>query len=143
MTTKQRKTNNTKKPRLKHIVCKPCWELKYCPYGQLVEFFPLPSDDLPLSDVKKAYKSWITAVRSGSLKTLTEIYKAIEKILSLEPKQWEWINQYRTEELCCSVYGHICPVFFSAEPFTETKQDRRIERGIPRDIMLKVVRRDG
>lgn len=23
-------------------VCKPCWELKYCPYGPLVEKFPLP-----------------------------------------------------------------------------------------------------
>src|ERR1700687_6218253 len=22
--------------------CKPCWELKYCPYGPLVEQFPLP-----------------------------------------------------------------------------------------------------
>ena len=23
-------------------ICKPCWELKYCPYGPLVEDFPLP-----------------------------------------------------------------------------------------------------
>jgi hypothetical protein len=26
-------------------VCKPCWELKYCPYGSLVEEFPLPETD--------------------------------------------------------------------------------------------------
>ena len=26
-------------------VCKPCWEIKYCPYGPLVEDFPL----LPLT----------------------------------------------------------------------------------------------
>ena len=26
-------------------VCKPCWELKYCPYGPLVEEFPLPEVD--------------------------------------------------------------------------------------------------
>jgi len=26
-------------------VCKPCWELKYCPYGPLVEEFPLPEID--------------------------------------------------------------------------------------------------
>ncbi|MHB1463599.1 MAG: HNH endonuclease [Thermoleophilia bacterium] len=25
-------------------VCKPCWELKYCPYGPLVEEFPLKED---------------------------------------------------------------------------------------------------
>jgi hypothetical protein len=24
-----------------HAVCKPCWELKYCPYGPVVERFPL------------------------------------------------------------------------------------------------------
>jgi hypothetical protein len=23
------------------IACKPCWELKYCPYGPLVETFPV------------------------------------------------------------------------------------------------------
>jgi len=28
------------KRRVKHV-CKPCWELKYCPYGPLVEQFPL------------------------------------------------------------------------------------------------------
>jgi hypothetical protein len=26
--------------RTKHV-CKPCWELKYCPYGPLIEDFPL------------------------------------------------------------------------------------------------------
>ena len=41
------------------------------------------------------------------------------------------------------VFGHICPVFFTAEPFTETKQERQVGRHIPRDVMLKVVRRDG
>lgn len=143
MSNEPRKSNARKKPCLKHVVCKPCWELKYCPYGPLVEFFPITDDDLPLSDVRSTYRSWMTAIRTGSLKTFKEINRAIEAILSLEPKRWKWVNQYQTEELCCSVFGHICPVFFSAEPFTETKQDRRMERRIPRDIMLKVVRRDG
>jgi hypothetical protein len=143
MSTGPRKTNGRKKPRLKHVVCKPCWELKYCPYGPLVEFFPIPDDDPALRDVRSAYRSWITAIRSGSVKTFREINRAVEAILALEPTRWKWVNQYQTVELCCSVFGHICPVFFSAEPFTETKQDRRIERKIPRDIMLKVVRRDG
>ncbi len=31
-------------PRRVKAVCKPCWELKYCPYGPLVEDFPLPDD---------------------------------------------------------------------------------------------------
>ncbi len=59
------------------------------------------------------------------------------------PTYWEWIGQFETRELGCHVFGHICPVFFEAEPCTETKEGRRIGRGIPRDLMLKVVRRDG
>ena len=135
----------TRKPRLRHVVCKPCWELKYCPYGPLVEYFPLifEEEPIPLSTVKRSYASWIRAVKSGTLRNKNEIYKAIEKILCLEPKRWEWISQFRTEELRCSVYGHTCPVFFSAEPFTETKEDRRTVRASPRAVMLKVVRRDG
>jgi hypothetical protein len=33
--------NREWKKRAEHV-CKPCWELKYCPYGPLVEQFPLP-----------------------------------------------------------------------------------------------------
>jgi hypothetical protein len=55
--TKDKKMKQLMKPRFKHIVCKPCWELKYCPYGSLVEYFPLLSeeDGLTLTEVKKSY----------------------------------------------------------------------------------------
>jgi 5-methylcytosine-specific restriction endonuclease McrA len=33
-------------------------------------------------------------------------------------------------------------VFFVNEPFTETRETRRIGRKIPRSVMLRVVRRD-
>ena len=46
-------------------------------------------------------------------------------------------------EVSCKVFGHLCPVFFSAEPLTETKLRRKHSRSISRDVMLKVVRRDG
>lgn len=134
-----------KKPRLKHIVCKPCWELKYCPYGPLVEYFPLISeeDPTPLSQIKRSYDSWLSALKTGNLQTETAVFEAIEKVLCLEPRRWKWVSQFRTDELRCSVFGHICPVFLSAEAFTETKEPRRIGRTIPREVMLKVVRRDG
>jgi hypothetical protein len=76
--------------RLKRV-CKPCWELKYCPYGPLVENFPLSR-----------------AKRKQS----------------------------------CEIFGHLCPVFFTNELVTETKEMRRISRSIPRKIMLRVMRRD-
>jgi len=132
-----------KKPRLKHEVCKPCWELKYCPYGPLVEFFPFITDHLTITEVRRRYKSWITAVKEGELKTRKDIYKAIENILFLEPDRWKWINQFRPEDLVCANFGHVCPVFMTAEPFTETHEGRNYSRSIPRDVMLQVVRRDG
>ncbi len=71
-------------------VCKPCWELKYCPYGVIVEQFDISED-----------------------------------------------NNY-----ACRIFGHECPVFTIAEPYTETIKLRNVDRRIPRDVTLKVFRRD-
>jgi len=72
-------------------VCKPCWEIKYCPYGPLVEEFPL------------------------------------KKI---------------SNEKSCRIFGHDCPVFYVAEPFTETKELRHISRFIPRATQFRVLKRE-
>ena len=78
------------KARVKAI-CKPCWEIKYCPYGPLVEQFPLAEGG--------------------------------------DPQR-------------CIIFGHICPVFRVAEPFTETKELRNINRDIPRPVQFRVLKRD-
>lgn len=72
-------------------VCKPCWELKYCPYGPLVEYFPLRRE---------------------------------------------------RDERSCRIFGHDCPVFFVAEPLTETKELRNITRRIPRGVQFRVLKRE-
>ena len=72
-------------------VCKPCWELKYCPYGPLVEEF--------------------------------EIGEA-------------------NDDRRCRIFGHICPVFLTAEPLTETRELRNISRRIPRTVQFRVLKRD-
>jgi hypothetical protein len=77
------------KERVK-AVCKPCWEIKYCPYGPLVETFPLSPED----------------------------------------------------ERSCRIFGHHCPVFYVAEPLTETKELRNISRHIPRPMQFRVLKRD-
>jgi hypothetical protein len=77
------------KQRVK-AVCKPCWEIKYCPYGPLVEQFPLDPRD----------------------------------------------------ERSCRIFGHHCPVFYVAEPFTETKELRNISRHIPRPMQFRILKRD-
>jgi hypothetical protein len=88
--------------RTKHV-CKPCWELRYCPYGPLVE-------DFPLSPVTKA-------------KTIEELS---EKDL----------------DVSCMVFGHVCPVFFINEPFTETPKMRPMGRRISFKVRMRVARRD-
>ncbi len=80
----------------KKTACKPCWELKYCPYGPLVEDFPL----LPQT---------------------------------IHPE---------IHELSCTVFGHLCPVYFVAEPLTETEEERRTGRYIPFETKIRIVRRD-
>lgn len=72
-------------------VCKPCWEIKYCPYGPLVEEFPLKQNP---------------------------------------------------DEKSCRIFGHDCPVFYGAEPLTETKELRNINREIPRITQFKVLKRE-
>lgn len=72
-------------------VCKPCWELNYCPYGPLVEQFPIAEAGV----------------------------------------------DHR-----CRTFGHVCPVFSVAEPFTETRKMRNITRNIPQAVKFKVMRRD-
>jgi len=42
----------------------------------------------------------------------------------------------------CSVFGHICPVVYSAESWTETTADRRTGRYIPFQTKMHVVRGD-
>lgn len=74
-----------------NVVCKPCWELKYCPYGVLVEEFPVG--------------------KRGEFKD-------------------------------CIIYNHECPVFYVAEPFTETKERRRVTRNISAVVRRRVDRKD-
>src|SRR5437879_12853574 len=46
-------------------LCKPCWELHYCPYGPVVEDFPLLP---PLREGKKEHNEFLrTALRTGRL----------------------------------------------------------------------------
>jgi hypothetical protein len=130
-----------RKPRLKHPVCKPCWELKYCPYGPLVEYFPLHPETLSQTAVEKAHRRARALLKTS--RPERALLGAVEMFLCTYPSSWQWVRQFDTSELACNVFGHICPVFFMAEPFTETREGRRTGRYIPREIMLKVVRRDG
>jgi hypothetical protein len=131
-------------PKYPQLVCKPCWELKYCPYGILVEEFPLSPGHRTLDDIKASYNELIEGFGRGDFKTRDDISDAIERLQYHVPENWAQFEGYDTTDLECNVFGHICPVFLVAEGATETRERRRIDsRYIPREVMLKVVRRDG
>jgi hypothetical protein len=99
------------------IACKPCWELKYCPYGPLVEDFP------PYPVTRDEIEGEV-----ADIEILEEFPKEMPPKIILE--------------CYCTIFGHMCPVFFVRESFTESEESRRITRHIPPYIMLKVARRD-
>ena len=234
-------------------VCKPCWELKYCPYGPLVEQSPiLPPVRADAVKSNDYYKRCLKTKRIGDVRKITENEaKAFERILNdqqmlirraifriesedkveaslrtkdpvrtfvgvpetpyfgirkvnfnpfdnapvnldefdadirqrietaieedraslknavitgrydstqvLDPVRKMMferrVSEFRPEEYPdaipkvlvesgCNIFGHICPVFFSAEAFTETSDERRRGRYIPFEVKMRVVRRD-
>lgn len=125
--------------------CKPCWELKYCPYGLLVEQFPI----LPLTreELIEDQKHRLSCLEKGHLDSgekLTDSQKLIFAIYSFSDdpddsperipkilKEWE-----------CQDFGHLCPVFFVSEDFSETTEIRKRGRHINFTTKIRVVRRD-
>ncbi len=126
----------------KDSVCKPCWELKYCPYGYMVEWSPLPDPDFDINKIQKSYNECLENFTKGNLKTEKDVWEEIDRLMYLNPSTHEYLAQFDPKEISCEIYGHTCPVFINQSGATETKEERRQGRYLPRDIMLKVVRRD-
>ncbi len=126
----------------KGSVCKPCWELKYCPYGQMVELFPFAAENIDLEDVNNRYKDALQDFYNGNFQSEHDIWDSIDRLHYLTPTTWEELSNYDPEEINCKIFGHACPVFITQSGATETKGSRRQGRYLPREIMLKVVRRD-
>ena len=126
----QRRTKN---------VCKPCWELKYCPYGPLVEEFPLlPPTRAEATEHNEFLKKQLAAGAYDRLRRK----EFSRQVREFNPLRYPVAHARSDVEKSCSVFGHMCPVFFVNEPLTETQELRRIGRHTPRSVMLRVVRRD-
>jgi hypothetical protein len=119
--------------------CKPCWELKYCPYGPLVEQFPLPriirSDAIQHNEFLRkqlkagAYDGWRKRMLSAEVK-------------NFDPRNFPEQTPEEEDFMGCHIFGHYCPVFFMGEPFTETGDLRKGSSSIPFQTKLRVARRD-
>ena len=126
-------------------VCKPCWELKYCPYGVLVEYFPFypkGKEDWDIEDWVECYERALKEAAEPKGKTPSDIESIFMRLSICNPEILSELKNYEPEDVGCRIWGHVCPVFFTQSGATETIEGRREGRYIPRQIMFKVVRRD-
>ncbi len=108
----------------------------------MVEWSPCPSPDFDMEEIKKLYRDSLKNFTSGSLKTEQDVWSEIDTLMYLNPSTYEYLEQFDPKEISCLIFGHTCPVFINQSGATETNDGRKQGRYLPRDIMLKVVRRD-
>jgi len=124
--------------RIKSI-CKPCWELKYCPYGPLVEEFPLPPP--PRGEAIEHNQFLKEQLAKNAYDK--ERRKVIEEMVkNFNPDDYPEEVSQEEQYMSCEIFGHLCPVFFVNEPLTETLDRRRIGRYIPTKMKMRIARRD-
>lgn len=121
-------------------VCKPCWEIRYCPYGPLVEDLPMPriTREEAIKHNEFLKEQLDKGVYTGPKREFFE-----KNVKEFDPSEYPERRSKLEEECSCIPYGHFCPVFFISEPVTETKEPRRVSKYVPRDMAIRVVRRDG
>lgn len=132
--------------RLKKII-KPCWELKFCPYGPLVEDYPLPP--LLISEHREHNLYLQKCLDTGFMGYNYEVpldderRKYIESRLADNDESdcVEKLSKFE-KEASCSEFGHLCPAYFVSEPFTETSTGRNTSRNITNPTIIRVTRRD-
>lgn len=95
-------------------VYKPCWDLRYCPYGILVELFPLllqvtRSQAIARNEhLKKCLKDGVYSEK------MTPIFQDdVDTFNPLDYPETEEEIKFKNES--CKHFGHICPVFFTGE----------------------------
>ena len=128
-------------------ICKPCWELKYCPYGPLVEDFPLPP--LLLSEYREHIDYLRGCLAAGAMGINHDIpmdeerRKIFEDDVANSDKIYcvEKLSRFESEA-SCKEFGHLCPAYFVSEPFTETSTGRNRSRSISHSTIIRVARRD-
>lgn len=129
-------------------VCKPCWELKYCPYGPLVEQSPLlPPTRASAIEHNEYLRGCLERGTYGTgehEKPLDAARRAMfeKSVDEFDPEHYPESIPDEIADMQCRVFGHLCPVVFAAEGFTETSESRRQGRYIPTPVKMRVARRD-
>jgi len=125
---------------------KPCWELLFCPYGPLVEEYPgVPSEVRPPEGDPAELEALIAAEEAGDgvgvEPWVVDLWRGRLERLRDESGELEVIPRV-FEDAMCTVFGHMCPVYFLAEGATESDEEPSRSRHIPPSVILRVARRD-
>jgi hypothetical protein len=115
---------NNKVPLWKDVI-KPCKLCGFCPYGQLVEEYPLPPMTRAemvdhIEYMKKALSEGVfdEENKKNGLPLMTR-KDAEEEIAEFNPEDYPEEKDEDMERMSCSVFGHCCPVFYQMELFAE------------------------
>lgn len=115
---------NNEVPIWKHVV-KPCKLCGFCPYGQLVEEYPLPP--MTRAEMVNHNEYMQKALSEGvfdeenkkdGLPLMTRA-DAEQEIAEFDPNDYPEEKDEQMEKMSCSVFGHCCPVFYQMELFAE------------------------
>jgi hypothetical protein len=106
-----------------------------------VEDFPL---QMPTQKEALDYNNYLKGeldkgIYDKDKKKKREVIKEIE---NFDINDYPVKHPKKQAEQFCSIFGHMCPVFVVSEPFTESNRLREVSRYIPREVMLRVARRD-
>ena len=126
-------------------VCKPCWELKYCPYGYLVENFPLlPSTRKNAEEHNKYLKKCIKTGKLGDGQELDDNRRQCfeQDVKEYNTKDYPESIPQPLLDASCKEWGHICPVYYAQSVATETEESRKEGRNVPFKMRIRIARRD-
>lgn len=103
--------------RKSSLVCKPCWELKYCPYGPFVEQSPLlPSLKNEAIEKNEYFKKCLKSNTMGDVLNLSK------KDIAERKKRIEIFKEY--------------PHFLLPEIFREINNEELIKEGVEKNLDL-------
>jgi hypothetical protein len=112
-------------------VIKPCKFCGFCPYGTLVEDFPLPS--IPRSEAIAHNNYMASALAKGTFDKpdpknpfLMTRDEAIAEIENFNPEDYP-DTPVIVDKMACKVFGHHCPAYYHAELFAEDEEPTQDE----------------
>jgi len=98
---------------------KPCWTLRFCPYGPMVEMFPIPESRSRPREIQARFDALVAELGAGKYKTSSEIWQAFHRLSYFNPRWWKMMEGHRRADLRCEVFGHVCPALFLSEAVEE------------------------